>query len=112
RRGVIRTTAVAAVILAIMAALALTALRQRNRAREQTAITNQTLYVARMKLANQEYENANIARVETLVDATTPHPGEADLRGFEWFLFWRYANVEAMRLKQPGQIVDAKFHHG
>ena len=112
RRGVIRTTAVAAVILAIMAALAITALRQRNRALEQTAITNQTLYAERMKLANQEYENANIARVEALVDATTPQPGETDLRGFEWFLFWRYANVEAMRLKQPGQIVDARFHQG
>jgi WD40 repeat protein len=112
RRGVIRTTAVAAVILAIMATLAITALRQRNRAREQTAITNQTLYVARMKLANQEYENANIARVETWVNATTPQPGEADLRGFEWFLFWRYSHAETMRLEEPGQIVDANFHQG
>jgi WD40 repeat protein len=112
RRGVIRTTAVAAVILAVVAVLAITALRQRNRALEQTAVNNQLLYVARMKLANQEYENANIARVESLVNATTPQPGEADLRGFEWFLFWHYANAEAMRIKDPGQITHVKFHQG
>ena len=112
RRGVIRTTAVAAVILSVVAVLAITALRQRNRALKQTAITNQTLYAARMKLANQEYENANIGRVESLVKDTTPQPGEADLRGFEWFLFWHYSNSEAMRIKDPGQITSAKFHQG
>lgn len=112
RRGVIRTTAVAAVILAVVAVLAITALRQRNRAREETKKNNHLLYVANMKLANQEYENANIARVESLVKDTTPQPGEADLRGFEWFLFWRYANVEAMRINDPGQIANVKFHQG
>jgi WD40 repeat protein len=112
RRGVLRTAAVAAVILTVVAVLAITAMRQRNRALEQTAITNQTLYMARMKLATQEYENANIARVETWVNATTPQPGEADLRGFEWYVFWRYAHAEVMRLKEEGHIVDARFHHG
>jgi WD40 repeat protein len=112
RRGVIRTTAVAAVILSVVAVLAITAFRQRNQALEQTAVNNQLLYVARMKLANQEYENANIARVESLVEDTIPQRGEADLRGFEWFLFWRYAHAEAMRIKDPGQIANVKFHQG
>lgn len=112
RRGVIRTTAVAAVLLAVMAALAITAFRQRNLAREQTAVNNQLLYLARMKLANQEYQNANIARVETLVDLTTPQAGQVDLRGFEWFLFWRYANAETERIHEPGHIANAKFFGG
>jgi WD40 repeat protein len=112
RRGVIRTTAVAAVLLGVMAALAITAFRQRNLAREQTAVNNQLLYLARMKLANQEYQNANIARVETLVDLTTPQAGEVDLRGFEWFLFWRYANAETERIHEPGHIANAKFFGG
>jgi WD40 repeat protein len=112
RRGVIRTGAVAAVILAVVATLAIMALRQRNRAREETSKNNQLLYVANMKLANQEYENANIARVESLVKATTPQPGEEDLRGFEWFLFWHYANDEVMRINDPGQITNVKFHQG
>src|ERR1700752_1771876 len=112
RRGVIRTTAVAGVILTIMAALAIVAFWQRNRAREQTAVNNQLLYWARMKLALQEYETANVARVERLVDQTTPHDGEADLRGFEWFMFWRCAHDESLRITETGRIANARFLNG
>lgn len=112
RRGVIRTTAVAALLLTVMAALAITAFRQRNLALKQTAVNNKLLYMARMKLANQELETANIARVEKLVDETTPQPGEDDLRGFEWFLFWRYAHAETMRIQEPGHIASARFFSG
>jgi WD40 repeat protein len=112
RRGVMRTTAVAAVILAVMAGLALTAQRQRNLAMHQTALNSQLLYVARMKLASQEYENFNIPRVEELVGLTTPQAGEADLRGFEWFMFWRYAHGEALRIHEPGHIASVKFFSG
>lgn len=109
RRGVIRTTAIAAVILTVVATLAITAFRQRNLALEQTAVNNKLLYAARMKLANQEYENANIPRVEKLVEDTTPQKGEVDLRGFEWFLFWRYAHSETMRIHELGHIASARF---
>ena len=112
RRGVIRTTAVAAVLLGIMGALAIMALRQRNLAREKTAVNNQLLYLAQMKLASQEYENKNLARVERLVELTTPQTGEVDLRGFEWFLFWRYAHAETQRIHEPGHIANAKFLGG
>jgi WD40 repeat protein len=114
-RGVIRTTAVAAVILTIVTALAITAFRQRNLALNQIAVNRvnkQLLYMQSMKAASQEYEAANIARVETLIEATTPQSAEEDLRGFEWFLFWRYANTEIVRIKDPGQIANAKFHQG
>ena len=109
RRGVIRTTAVAAVLLAIITTLALIALRQRNLAREQTALNNQLLYAARMKLAKQEYDNSNIARVEALVKEATPNADDKDLRSFEWYLFWRYAHSEELRLDEPGHIVSARF---
>ena len=112
RRGVIRTTAIAGVILTIMTALAITAFRQRNLARQQTAVNNKLLYVARMKLANQEYENFNIARVEKLVEETTPQAGEDDLRGFEWFLFWRYAHLETLRIQETGHIASVKSLRG
>jgi WD40 repeat protein len=112
RRGVVRTTAVAALLLTVMAALAITAFRQRNLALKQTAVNNKLLYMARMKLANQEYDNFNIARVDSLVEETTPQAGEDDLRGFEWFLFWRYAHAETMRIQEPGHIASAKFLSG
>jgi len=112
RRGVIRTTAVAGVILAIVTALAITAFRQRNRALQQTAVNNKLLYLARMKVANQEYENANLGRVEQLVEDTMPREGGEDLRGFEWFLFWQYAHAEALRIQEPGHIASAKFFGG
>lgn len=112
RRGVIRTTGIAALILTAMAALAITAVRQRNLALKQAVINNKLLYMARMKLASQEYDNANIARVDSLLKETTPQVGEDDLRGFEWFLFWRYAHLEAMRIQEPGQIASVNFFGG
>jgi len=111
RRGVIRTIAVGAVFLTIVAAVAI-ALRQRNLALEQTAVNKRLLYVTSMKLASQELETANIARVEKLVQETTPQPGEDDLRGFEWFMFWRYAHAETMRIQEPGHIASANFFNG
>ncbi|HKP81378.1 MAG TPA: AAA-like domain-containing protein [Pyrinomonadaceae bacterium] len=101
RRGVLRTTGVAMVILAIVAALAITAFRQ-------ATINKQLLYMARMKVASQEYENANIARVEELVNQTT----QDDLRGFEWFLFWQLAHNETLRMRDSGHTPGAKFFNG
>lgn len=109
RRGVIRTTGVAAFILLIMAALAITAFRQRNRALNQITINKQLMYMTSMKAANQELANFNVARVEKLVADTTPQSGEEDLRGFEWFLFWRYAHAEALRITETGRIANARF---
>lgn len=109
RRGVLRTGAVAAVILTIVTALAIAFFQQRNLARDQTAVNNQLLYSARMKLALQEYETANVARVQSLVELTTPQSGEADLRGFEWFLFWRLAHTEELRIDETGRIANLRF---
>jgi WD40 repeat protein len=113
RRGVIRTTAVAAVLLIIVTSLALYAFWQGNLARAQTAENRRLLYSARMKLAFQEHANANIARVDELVSLTAPQPGEDDLRGFEWFLAWRYSHNDVFRLNDPGHpIASAKFVRG
>ena len=112
RRGVLRTTAVAGLILAIMAALAIVAFRQRNFAVNQIAVNKKLIYMTSMERASQEYGRANLSRVDELVQATRPLPGEEDLRGFEWFYFWRCAHSEMMRLEEPGQIASAKFFDG
>jgi len=109
RRGVIRTTGVAAFILTIMGALAITAFLQRNRALNQITINKQLMYMTSMKAANQELATANVARIEKLVADTTPQSGEEDLRGFEWFMFWQYAHAEALRITETGRIANARF---
>jgi WD40 repeat protein len=109
RRGVLRTTAVATVILAIMAALAIAAFRQRNLAVNQIAVNRKLVYMTSMERAHQEYEKANLSRVDELVQATIPQAGEVDLRGFEWFLLWRYAHLETLRVHEAGHIASVRF---
>jgi WD40 repeat protein len=90
RRGVWRTALVSVVILALMGALAFTAFRQRDQAKQQAAAAKQQaaqirlLYLAQMKIAQQEWEQANVDRVQELLDAQVPPPGEKDLRNVEW----------------------------
>jgi WD40 repeat protein len=109
RRGVWRTTAVSSIILTIVAVLALIAILQRNRAVEQASINRRLLYLAQMKLANQELEKGNIGRVEEFLNATRPLPGEEDLRGFEWALFYSATRREMGRLKESDSIANIKF---
>jgi WD40 repeat protein len=112
RRGVWRTSAVSAIILALVVGLATVAVRQRNRALEQADVNRRLLYMAQMKLADQEWENSNLSRVEELLKATCPLPDEADLRGFEWSLFWNYIHGEVFRLQEPHPIATAEFLQG
>jgi WD40 repeat protein len=84
RRGVWRTALVSVVILALMGALAITAFRQRDRAQQQAATNRRLLYLAQMKIAQQELEQANVDRVQELLDAQVPLHGEEDLRNVEW----------------------------
>jgi WD40 repeat protein len=92
RRGVWRTALVSAVVLTLVGWLAFVA-------SQQAATNRRLLYFAQMKLAQQEWENANTARVEELL---TPYatPTAADLRGFEWHLLWRLTHNEVFRLNE------------
>jgi WD40 repeat protein len=52
----------------------------------QSRIARRNLYVADMNLAQAHWENANVSRVEELLDLyRRVGPGEEDLRGWEWF---------------------------
>src|SRR5262249_21751451 len=101
RRGVWRSAAISSIILLVIGTLAVLAVWQRNRALEQASVNHRLLYLAQMKLANQELENANVARVQELVEATRPRIAEEDLRGFEWYYFWKSAHSEVFRLAEP-----------
>lgn len=110
RRGLLRAAAVAAVILAAIGGLAFMAIKQRNRAEGQRIRAEQEEYVAHMILAEQDWETANIGRMTELLSAHVPKPGEADLRGFEWYYLWRLCHSDPFTLKgHAGFVYSVAF---
>jgi WD40 repeat protein len=109
RRGLLRATLVATVILAVITTLALVAIRQRDRAERQERANRELLYTAQMNLAQQDWETANIGRMRELVDAQLPKPGEQDLRGFEWYYLWRLCHSGPLTLAQTDLIYAVAF---
>src|SRR5262245_21105823 len=45
-----------------------------------------------MNLAQQAWENADVGRVEELLESHRPRSGDEDLRGFEWYYLWRLSH--------------------
>lgn len=83
---------------------------QRLRAEQGEETKRQVLYAAQMKLAHQAWDPTNnertynIERMQELLDAQLPQPGQRDLRGFEWYYLWRLAHSELVTLKHEGRI--------
>ncbi|MDX2030347.1 MAG: AAA-like domain-containing protein [Blastocatellia bacterium] len=96
-RGVWRTTAVALLLLLVVGGLAWTAFKQRNRAEAET-------YLAKIKLASQEWENANVDRVEELLRDSADA-----LRNLEWEWLWNLSHGEAHRFPEGHQIAGVAF---
>jgi WD40 repeat protein len=89
RRGLVRATGVAGAVLAVIAGLAVAAVRQAGIARNEARWSRRLLYASQMNLAQQAYEVANTPRAVELLEAQRPGPGQEDLRGFEWRYLWR-----------------------
>jgi WD40 repeat protein len=82
-KGALRTGLVAAVIVAVIAWLAVTATRERDRA-------NYEVYVATMNLMHSTWEQNNLDRLKELLEATKDNPA----RGWEWDYWNRMAHLE------------------
>jgi WD40 repeat protein len=108
-RGVWRTTIVSILILALIGFLALTAVKQRNRAEEQSETNRRLLYYTQIRLAYEVAESSNITRAEELLWTTIPSPGQPDLRGFEWYLLWGLTHGEILHLKEKFTVAAAAF---
>ena len=80
-----------------MGALAITAFRQRDQAKQQAAEKRRLLYLAQMKVAQQELAQANVDRVEELLLAQFPQHDEDDLRSIEWPWLWQVTHMETIR---------------
>jgi WD40 repeat protein len=110
RRGVLRTAAIASVILIIVSALAFFAIEQRDRAQEQETINRRLLYAAHMNLAMQAWERGDVGRVLEMLNNHQPKPGQEDLRGFEWYYLWRASHSEQLSFRgHTHSVTFARF---
>jgi hypothetical protein len=109
RRGMLRATAVAAIILILLSGLSLYAFRQRDRAVWQEQSNRRLLYAAHMNLAQQAWEDADFGRVEELLESHRPHSGDEDLRGFEWYYLWRLSHRFLSVLRHNGGVSSVAF---
>ena len=57
------------------------------------------LYVAHMSLIGQYWDSANITSMQQLLSEHGPKKDGDDLRGFEWFYYWRLAHQERFTLR-------------
>jgi WD40 repeat protein len=73
------------------------ALNDKLAAKEQQL--QRTLYASDMNLAQNAWEAGDIRRVRELLQRHRPHPGESDLRRFEWHYLNRLCHQELLTLK-------------
>ncbi len=109
RKGLLRAAAIAAVILVAMASLVFVAIRQRNLARAAEETNRRHLYSAHMNLAARDWQDSNIEHMRELLSIQLPQPGQADLRGFEWYLFWALAHPERKTLPVSDDFLHLIF---
>ena len=73
--------------------------KQRDEVRALNDRLQHTLYASDMNLAQHAWEAGDIRRVRELLERHRPHPGESDLRHFEWHYLNRLCHQELLTLK-------------
>jgi len=109
RRGLLRATMVSIAIILAFAMPSLIAVWQRNVAAEQESARRRLLYAAHMNIAAQDWDKANITRMRELIETHLPANSGDDLRGFEWYYFWRLLHREKMTLEDDSLVLSAAF---
>lgn len=106
RRGVLRATIATMIgILAVLSiVLAFYSTRQRQRTEAQAQVERRNLYAAQMNLVGQAWEAGNVAKMLELLRRHIPQPEQEDLRGFEWFYYWRLSHQSENSIPQPDLI--------
>jgi WD40 repeat protein len=89
--GLLRATLVAAAVIASVVALAVTAIRERDRSRW-------LLYASQIDLAQRAFAEFNWARARDLLRADMPQQIGRDLRGFEWYNLWNLTHDNSKEL--------------
>src|SRR5215475_4833279 len=82
---------------------------QRGRAASQEQANRKLQYASNMNLTLEAWEDANVGRVEELLESSRPHSGEEDLRGFEWYYLWRLSHRFSYTLRHDGGVYSVAF---
>ncbi len=109
RRGVLRTSVIAALLLAVIGSLLFVAVQKNNLANRQMEENRRVLYAAQMNLAQQNWEFFSVERVLNLLNEQIPKPGQEDLRNFEWHYLWQLCHNERFTLRSEYNVFQAVF---
>jgi serine/threonine protein kinase/WD40 repeat protein len=71
---------------------------EQRRANESAEELRRNLYAADMSTVSQAWEQGDVGLMQKLLEMHRPKPGEPDLRGFEWFYFWKLSQGEQEEL--------------
>ncbi len=69
----------------------------------------QMLYVSETNLADQAMVQADIPRVQDLLENQIPGPSQSDFRGPEWYHLWRLSHQELMTFRPTGTVLSTSF---
>ena len=84
RQGRRQAAVIAGAVLAVVMGLAVVAFQQAQHARVETLLARRLLDASNLNLTAQAGETGEFGRMRNLLDETRPEQGAADLRGFEW----------------------------
>ncbi len=116
KRGILRSAAIAAVAIGLMAYLVYDATTHRRTAEtaQQTAehekgLNRRLLYVAHMNLAYQSLDRGDYGRVSQILEQELPEPDKGDERGFEYYYLWRQMHAEEKLLHVQSAVNDMRY---
>lgn len=108
-RGVRKTVMISAIFLLISSSLGIYSYRQRNLALQEEQKAGRLLYAAKMNLAAQAWETANITGLNELLNGhLTGETAESD-RGFEWSFFNKLLHQEIARFEHDDFALTARY---
>jgi len=71
---------------------------EKHRADRTAQELRQSLYASDLNLVSEAWHSGNFGLMRQLLGAQRPKSGEPDLRGFEWFFFWKLSGGEQKEL--------------
>ncbi|HEV3262152.1 MAG TPA: protein kinase, partial [Gemmataceae bacterium] len=71
----------------------------KRQAQESEVLARRFWYDADMNMTHKKWETGDLVGVRRLLQAHQPAPGQADLRGFEWYHLWRLGVAELATFK-------------